>query len=576
MKFYSGLLIAILIAFSTGCSRTPAYSAYKAKLSTNGKLVSTDIYKGNIAKIKAHLAKGNDVNGKLDDKFSLLTYGVIFKKHDVVKYLLTAGANPNIKGMGELTPIYHAKDREMARLLVEGGADIAAKTSYGGTLIAHVGRMNDAYSKMDTSSSIIAELVNNYQGLYDYLKNANFSAVLSYARQGKLAELKTELVKGASINEVDHNGNGALHLAAQGSHDAVVVFLINKKLSLTAKNSQGQTALDMVRDSKNSTAKILSCVQNKYCKSVAAFTAYLNKACGEQSKIKPCFQAAKKDIHGVFTNSSIQQRIAKLEYNDQCVRFKYAGCAGLLQKYSDLSIASSIQVSLDNYRPKGEKLYDRSCGEKGKTASCKAFIKKHPGFKSEAETSLALLYLGQKCRVKESGWFYKGSQCNAGYAHGVGTATSQDGSYSYKGRFVNGNRVNGKITENGQTVFDGEFKEGQRHGKGVCFYQGAPEECKYYAGQRIDALYKQRIELDKQREAMASQQKLMDKKLAAAERTRKQRAAAAARVSTRSSGGTNRLQECATLLLKKKACDQIGGFGGMACMALIPGGHNCF
>ena len=45
------------------------------------------------------------------------------------------------------------------------------------------------------------------------------------------------------------------------------------------------------------------------------------------------------------------------------------------------------------------------------------------------------------------------------------------------------------------------------------------------------------------------------------------------------SGGSqvgDKLAECATLIAKKKACDQIGGFGGMACMAMIPGGHNCF
>lgn len=36
------------------------------------------------------------------------------------------------------------------------------------------------------------------------------------------------------------------------------------------------------------------------------------------------------------------------------------------------------------------------------------------------------------------------------------------------------------------------------------------------------------------------------------------------------------MQECATMLAKKEACDQLGGFAGMICMKAIPGGHNCF
>ena len=45
---------------------------------------------------------------------------------------------------------------------------------------------------------------------------------------------------------------------------------------------------------------------------------------------------------------------------------------------------------------------------------------------------------------------------------------------------------------------------------------------------------------------------------------------------TDGSAASNKLKNCAAMIAKKKACDQIGGFGGMACMAMIPGGHNCF
>lgn len=38
----------------------------------------------------------------------------------------------------------------------------------------------------------------------------------------------------------------------------------------------------------------------------------------------------------------------------------------------------------------------------------------------------------------------------------------------------------------------------------------------------------------------------------------------------------DRLADCAMLIAKKKACDQIGGFGKHICMMALPGGHNCF
>ncbi len=55
-------------------------------------------------------------------------------------------------------------------------------------------------------------------------------------------------------------------------------------------------------------------------------------------------------------------------------------------------------------------------------------------------------------------------------------------------------------------MYDGSLENGKPNGKGVCFHEGEPEECKFYHGKRIDSLYKQRIE-------MAKQQKLMDEKL---------------------------------------------------------------
>jgi hypothetical protein len=76
-------------------------------------------------------------------------------------------------------------------------------------------------------------------------------------------------------------------------------------------------------------------------------------------------------------------------------------------------------------------------------------------------------------------------------------------------------------------------------------------------------------------------QEQQEKEQAAAVAARKQQQRAVSRTSTpavRNQGSAvgDKLKDCVVMLAKKKACDQIGGFGGMACMALLPGGHNCF
>ena len=79
----------------------------------------------------------------------------------------------------------------------------------------------------------------------------------------------------------------------------------------------------------------------------------------------------------------------------------------------------------------------------------------------------------------------------------------------YEGKFINGQRVNGEISLNGKSLYDGAMKNGKPHGKGICYYNDEPEECKYYKGKRIDALYKQRIEFARQHEELAAMKEKM-------------------------------------------------------------------
>ena len=128
--------------------------------------------------------------------------------------------------------------------------------------------------------------------------------------------------------------------------------------------------------------------------------------------------------------------------------------------------------------------------------------------KAEADR-IAALKQKQPCKMKESSWIYTGKSCKGGLANGKGTAMNESGELTFEGKIKNGVRVKGLINYMGMPTYDGPIVGGRPDGLGVCFHEGEPEECKYYKGKRIDAIFKQRIEMAKQREEMNKMRKEM-------------------------------------------------------------------
>jgi len=124
----------------------------------------------------------------------------------------------------------------------------------------------------------------------------------------------------------------------------------------------------------------------------------------------------------------------------------------------------------------------------------------------QKESLIASLKADQKCDLKEKLWVYQGDACKNGLAHGKGTAVNLEKTLKFEGEFRDGERIKGLIIANGIEMYDGPVRNGRPDGQGICFYEGEPEECKYYRGKRVDAVFKQRIALAKQRQFMEQQQ----------------------------------------------------------------------
>lgn len=65
--------------------------------------------------------------------------------------------------------------------------------------------------------------------------------------------------------------------------------------------------------------------------------------------------------------------------------------------------------------------------------------------------------------------------------------------------------VKARMTLDGEVQYEGEFSNFMPHGNGICRYQGKPEKCEFYEGERIDALYKTRIENNALRQDLQTQ-----------------------------------------------------------------------
>ena len=102
-------------------------------------------------------------------------------------------------------------------------------------------------------------------------------------------------------------------------------------------------------------------------------------------------------------------------------------------------------------------------------------------------------------------WFFIEGSCSGEekLAQGLGVAETLDGS-RLEGNFDKGYMIKGKLFAAGQMIYHGLFERGVPHGGGICQYEGALEECRYYNGQRVDTLFKIRQEMAVYMERIAS------------------------------------------------------------------------
>ncbi|MFC1762992.1 ankyrin repeat domain-containing protein [Planctomycetota bacterium] len=166
--------------------------------------------KGDLARVKAFVQSGADINTR--DKFgcTLLHWAATAKTNDVADFLTAEGADVNTKDNNGLSPLLGARRLGMIELLVARGANVDDKgDSFGHT------KLNMACLKQDM-------------------------------------DIATFLIsKGADVNTKNNWGIRPLQNAIRNGQKDIVELLISKGADVNVSNNAGVTPLDMAEEIGN-------------------------------------------------------------------------------------------------------------------------------------------------------------------------------------------------------------------------------------------------------------------------------------------------------------------------------------
>ncbi len=175
------------------------------------------------------IAKGADVNGKDNYGYTPLVYAIWYENKDIIKLLVSKGADVNLKPEKNYPPLHHAvwnEDIDTVKLLVATGAKFDVKDRYDWTAFR--------YAASQGNRELIEFFVS---------KGADVSSFHMAACMGDLTRVKRFVEHGANVDTKDELGWTPLYWAASTGQENVAAFLIAKGANIHTKTNDGTTIL---------------------------------------------------------------------------------------------------------------------------------------------------------------------------------------------------------------------------------------------------------------------------------------------------------------------------------------------
>ena len=183
-----------------------------------------------MAKVKKILATGVSVNAQ-DRAGNTPIFMACWmgKKMDIVKFLLSKGADPNVKNVKKQTALFPAAGNKklykvLIPLLIKHGADVKAIDYDGSNVLWPLVTLLDRGVNAKDVLDMVKLVLSKGAGVDPKIEGGR-TPLMFAAKEGYLEMVKLLVSNGANVKAKSKEGETPLNLAEKGGHMKVVEFL---------------------------------------------------------------------------------------------------------------------------------------------------------------------------------------------------------------------------------------------------------------------------------------------------------------------------------------------------------------
>jgi ankyrin repeat protein/L-ascorbate metabolism protein UlaG (beta-lactamase superfamily) len=184
--------------------------------------------------------RGDDINAVTEDGMTPLHWAALRGNAVTTEALLARGADPSARNQSGETPLINAAFRgnaEAGRVLLDHGGDINEADDHGHTPLLAAAWQGHAE---------FAKLAIGHGADVDYQPEEGDGVLMRAVSGGECSVVEALVGAGVNTNVCDsHYGCSALHMAAVQGHAGTVEHLLKGGASVTAKDDEGNTPLDV-------------------------------------------------------------------------------------------------------------------------------------------------------------------------------------------------------------------------------------------------------------------------------------------------------------------------------------------